>query len=150
VKRGVFADADDGLRNRSRAGSEVNFDITPMIDVTFLLLIFFMVASTMQSTPDVNLPPAKNGTGVNASNATLVMISRPESDSGLPEITIDGRLLTLEEMKDVIAAAVSGGKPKVVIMGDRDITHGTTSEVMRVIAEVDGVQFDVGVRDEES
>ena len=39
-------------------------DITPMIDMTFLLLIFFLVASKMDRSNEVRLPPAEHGVAV--------------------------------------------------------------------------------------
>jgi biopolymer transport protein ExbD len=49
-----------GLRKRKRVG--VRVDMTPMVDVAFLLLIFFMV-TTVFRTPqalEINLPPDRN------------------------------------------------------------------------------------------
>ena len=40
---------------RRRGGEDVEMDITPMIDVTFLLLIFFLVASKMSADQAVAL-----------------------------------------------------------------------------------------------
>src|SRR5436189_4205378 len=48
------------LRNKRRVG--VRIDMTPMVDVAFLLLIFFMV-TTVFRTPqalEINLPPDEN------------------------------------------------------------------------------------------
>ncbi len=60
--RAPFHDGDDeGSFRRRPATEEMDLDITPMIDVTFLLLIFFMVASTMQATAENDIPPAKHG-----------------------------------------------------------------------------------------
>ena len=42
---------ESGGLGRAKKKDEADLDITPMIDVTFLLLIFFMVTSTMQGTP---------------------------------------------------------------------------------------------------
>ena len=39
---------------------EGELDMTPMIDVTFLLLIFFMIASTMKPAGEEQLAPAKH------------------------------------------------------------------------------------------
>ena len=49
-------------------------DITPMIDVTFLLLIFFMVTSTMETPDALKIPEARNGVGVNTQEATTITI----------------------------------------------------------------------------
>ena len=52
ASRGLFSDAGGSFGGK-RKPIEGELDITPMIDVTFLLLIFFMVSSTMQGKPDL-------------------------------------------------------------------------------------------------
>lgn len=49
------------MRRRKTAHDEIGFNITPMIDMTFLLLIFFMVTSKLskeQKKMDIALPVA--------------------------------------------------------------------------------------------
>ena len=48
---------------RERKTSEASVDLTPMIDMTFILLIFFMVATTFQKDLkiDINRPGASTG-----------------------------------------------------------------------------------------
>ena len=49
-------------------------DITPMIDITFLLLIFFIVCSTMSQSSAVKLPPARHGKGVDEQMAVIITV----------------------------------------------------------------------------
>jgi len=53
-------DRPETLKPR-RQLEDTEMDITPMIDVTFLLLIFFIVASKMDESANVPLPPAAPG-----------------------------------------------------------------------------------------
>ena len=48
---------------RERKATEASVDLTPMIDMTFILLIFFMVATTFQKDLkiDINRPGASTG-----------------------------------------------------------------------------------------
>jgi biopolymer transport protein ExbD len=48
---------------RERKTTEASVDLTPMIDMTFILLIFFMVATTFQKDLkiDINRPGASTG-----------------------------------------------------------------------------------------
>jgi biopolymer transport protein ExbD len=48
---------------RERKTTEASVDLTPMIDMTFILLIFFMVATTFQKDLkiDINRPGASSG-----------------------------------------------------------------------------------------
>lgn len=52
------------MRLRKRSEDEVGFQLAPMIDMTFLLLIFFMVTTKIskeQVKLDIQLPVASNG-----------------------------------------------------------------------------------------
>ena len=107
-RKTTFADAADiGWGGRKRATVEADLDITPMIDVTFLLLIFFMVTSTMQ-TPDLDVPAAKHGVGVDSSGAIILQI---KSGSPSPTIFLDDKTEgTLEEVRARVEAAVRGAR----------------------------------------
>ena len=53
---------------------ESDIDITPMIDITFLLLIFFLVSSAISKQTRVDLPTAQYGDAVAADEAAVVTI----------------------------------------------------------------------------
>ncbi len=49
---------------RGRATEDFEMDITPMIDITFLLLIFFLVCSTADQDTAIELAKARHGKAV--------------------------------------------------------------------------------------
>ena len=53
---------DDAVPPRAKREDE-EMDITPMIDITFLLLIFFVVASKMDPSQTGNIPDAEERIG---------------------------------------------------------------------------------------
>ena len=59
-------------------------DITPMIDCTFLLLIFFIVCSHIGQEGAVELPKAKHGATVSAQQSVVLTIGA--SDSALAKV----------------------------------------------------------------
>ncbi|MBM81928.1 MAG: hypothetical protein CMJ78_15250 [Planctomycetaceae bacterium] len=63
---------DEEFQLRRRGGEEDELDMTPMVDVTFLLLIFFMITAsfTMQKTLQVP-PPDKDEKGAATTVQTL-------------------------------------------------------------------------------
>ncbi len=67
-----------GRRNRE---DDVEMDITPMIDVTFLLLIFFLVSSTMQQEEGLSLPDARAGSPISATNSAVLVLTKSDGDS---------------------------------------------------------------------
>ena len=59
---------------RRQADSEL--DITPLIDIVFLLLAFFVVVSKMDPKAFTDLPFAKNGKSVATQNAVVLIVGR--------------------------------------------------------------------------
>jgi biopolymer transport protein ExbD len=66
------------MPRRPLEGTEM--DITPMIDITFLLLIFFLVASKLDEGATIALPPAKYGIPVPAKNAVVLTVDMGEAE----------------------------------------------------------------------
>ena len=110
-----------------------------MIDVTFLLLIFFMVASTMQGKADLPLPPAKTGVAVVNDDATVItLLARGGSPSiklgdgpGAPEGTLD-------QVAQYVADGVARQRTTLIIKADRELPSGFVEDVARAAA-VEGV-----------
>ncbi|RMG39088.1 MAG: biopolymer transporter ExbD [Planctomycetota bacterium] len=135
---------------RKRSGEEADLDITPMIDVTFLLLIFFMVTSTMQSSVDQDVPPAKHGVGRDSNRATVITIKQPASSGDTPRILLgDGKgpEASVDEVEQYVADGLRAGRSFVVVKAEREVPNGFVQEVLKAVTAVDGVEFSIGVRD---
>ena len=59
----------------SRNRANIGFNMTPMIDIVFLLLIFFLVASIPDMQVEADLPPARHGVGVNPRSAIVFTLA---------------------------------------------------------------------------
>ena len=64
------------MRFRSHDEEELEVNLTPLIDVVFLLLIFFMVSTTFDTTSElkIELPQASNEKKAHPKNPLIVMI----------------------------------------------------------------------------
>ena len=149
--RPLFHDTDDDARfGRRKSHVEMELDITPMIDVTFLLLIFFMVASTMQATAENDIPPAKHGVGIETERSTVISIRLPDADGGEPLIYLGEGGTEPADVADVAAyvqQGVDNHRSRVIIKADRSVSHGFVQRVARAANSVDGIRFFIGVRD---
>ena len=83
--------------------------MTPMIDIVFLLIIFFMVASqfAQQSRLNLNLPEEKGEQDINPQTTGLVINIR---DDGAIILDIDEPPISLELLEERIKTAVSEGE----------------------------------------
>lgn len=98
--------------------TELNLNLAPMIDVVFLLLIFFMVATTFatqEKTLDLDVPSTETGeAGAGAPDDILVEIGR----DGV--VVVNGEEVTSERMREIFArAARADPDTPVTIRGDR-------------------------------
>jgi len=66
---------DEAIIPARRRQEDTEMDITPMIDITFLLLIFFIVASKLDSDASITLPTARHGNQVNMQEAIVVTVA---------------------------------------------------------------------------
>ncbi|MBK8237115.1 MAG: biopolymer transporter ExbD [Deltaproteobacteria bacterium] len=113
-------------RSKWRRG-EVSIDLTPLIDVVFQLLIFFVLTSTFQNNPSfrVKLPKAKNREVTQQPKALVVTIAKDGS------IELDGKAVDARELElRMCAAAQSDETTGVNIRADEATEHQHVVRVM--------------------
>ncbi|MCH2200608.1 MAG: biopolymer transporter ExbD [Fuerstiella sp.] len=136
------------IGRKKKQTRDSDLDITPMIDVTFLLLIFFMVTSTMQATPDKDIAPAATGQNANANRYLNVDILSPDAASDDNRLLFDGRSVSLDELADELQDRAAGGRLDIMIYAERDARNGFVGEVESVINSIEGeVEYDHAVLD---
>jgi biopolymer transport protein ExbD len=114
-------------RRSKRRRGEVSIDLTPLIDVVFQLLIFFVLTSTFQNNPSfrVKLPKAKNREVTQQPKALVVTIARDGS------IELDGKAVDARELElRMCAAAQSDETTGVNIRADEATEHQHVVRVM--------------------
>jgi biopolymer transport protein ExbD len=104
-------------------------NLTPMIDVVFTLLVFFMLATTFAERErllDLELPYASNSNSANQKPQELVINVSREG-----RVWIDGRAMQGEQLAQVLTdAAHRDRRTLVTIRGDR---RGYYDEIVHVL-----------------
>lgn len=139
---------------RGRATEDFEMDITPMIDITFLLLIFFLVCSTSDQDTAIELAKARHGKGVGERNSVIITISDEGIDSA-PVYLADGMIgeplpNDPEQQQEMIAEAVEKGrreqnKDNVIIKADRNVAHREVARVIKAVSRVPGAKIFLAV-----
>jgi biopolymer transport protein ExbD len=145
------------LKKKRRIG--ISIDMTPMVDVAFLLLIFFMTTTQFK-------PPDKDKITLPESNSEA---KSPESDiitlavtSPKPEYNNESRLRIIyrrggeevaqELTPDAVASELSGilktaraANPaaRMIVKMDKDATYGIMADMMKALQDAKAPRFNV-------
>ena len=128
-----------------RREQEENYslEMTPLIDVVFLLLIFFMVSTAFVDFPrrmDINLPTSK------AASDTEVMKNLEIELTKDKKIYVKGQRTTLGRLERSLATLKRPEKVKSIIRADKDIPYGQVVEVMGVLQAAKITDISVAVK----
>jgi len=117
------------MRSRNLAiGAEEDADInmTPMLDIVFIMLIFFIVSTSFvrEAGVDINRPAANSG---EAKEGTAVMLAITEEG----DIWLDRRLVDMRMIRPVMERIkTEQPDPSVVIQADEKARTGILVKVM--------------------
>ena len=117
---------------KAQAAEETDIDITPMLDVVFIMLIFFIVTASFvkESGLDINKPPASNEPPpADAPKPIVVEIN------DLDEIRIDKRLVDTRAIKPTITRMKAESPESSVI-----VKVSKESKTKTVIQAIDGIR----------
>ena len=106
-------------------------NIAPLVDVVFLLVIFFAVSTTFLETAGLQLElPSSSSTAPRESRELTVFLSEDGT------LSFDGEILDLEELGVRLRTALEASERKLVVLrADRSARHGEVVSVMDVIQE---------------
>ena len=124
---------DQAILDRSGAKSEDEMDLTPMVDVTFLLLIFFMITAAFALQKALEVPPVSDEAAPSQTIDDLEedsIVIRVDADNvfwiGAPKWEEEQRTPSVPEMlAKVREARNDGGKAltKLLVQANGDARH---------------------------
>jgi biopolymer transport protein ExbD len=112
-----------------RARIHTHLEMAPLIDVVFLLLIFFMLTTTFMVQEAVELQIPQSETGGEADPSALVIVLSHS------DLTFNGESVSLEELKNTLVEPLQSDS-------DRAVTLMTDAEmpVQRILQVMDSIR----------
>lgn len=144
---------------RPRRAVDDEIDMTPMIDCVFLLLIFFIVNFRADQTKAVPLPAAKYGNPVVGLESAFITAAAGDGntmriylgDQVDPSklVSASSALDQEQEIIEYVKREISGGKKKVIINGDGELTAGQVNLIAKAAGQaLDGQSIHLAVMGE--
>ncbi len=121
--------------SQKEIGEDLELDMSPMIDMVFLLLIFFIIASqVIDEKPEVSIPPAAFGKVPDDTTGRLMLSVTKE---GKFFIGSDPREKTIEQVKDQLDLEISADPElRILIRADGETKYKDNEKITIACAEV--------------
>ena len=117
-----------------REGIRSNVDMTPMIDIVFQLILFFLVSTTFATLPGIKLNLPQSHT---AESTSLMGITIKADDSGV--LYFNDKEVSMAGLGDELLTFDTGTTKKeefpVSLEADSEVTNGTIVKIFDVIRE---------------
>jgi biopolymer transport protein ExbD len=131
------------MARRHAKTEDVEINITPMLDIVFIMLIFFIVTTsfTKETGATINKPVADEAVALR--NGTILIGIRSNDD-----IWMNKRLIELREVRSLVERAkAENPEGSVVIVADKESRIGVVTQVMDQVkmAGVQGISISAEV-----
>ncbi|MDQ1316434.1 MAG: biopolymer transport protein ExbD [Candidatus Poribacteria bacterium] len=110
----------------------VDIQMTPMIDAVFLLLIFFMVATSFSPIPGirVKLPPPGVPQSSSKPETLILRISDPEPGNSIGVMVLNDNIISIDRVLTAFQGATLKQKDMLIIQSGRSVFHEQIVTVM--------------------
>ena len=119
------------IKSQDQHRQGLSIEMTPMIDMVFLLLIFFLVATTFHQSEremQIALPVASSSAPISALLQELIVNVDQEG-----RIFVGGRQVAADDLRSIVGEAVAANpEQKVTVRGDRTTAYANIVTVLDI------------------
>ncbi|MDC0946298.1 biopolymer transporter ExbD [Nitrospinaceae bacterium] len=132
------------MRFRREEEDSFAMDMTPLIDVVFLLIIFFMVSTVFvdfSRKMDINLPTSKSSLVDETPKNLEIQMSKDK------KITLAGKNINILGLEQALKKLdVESKKQTAIIRADKVLPYGEVIEVMGILQKAGVLDISVAVK----
>jgi biopolymer transport protein ExbD len=129
--------------------ADAHFDITAMVDLVFMMNIFFLVTWVVAGLEEIDLPAAKTVVASDPDDCVLITIIpglKAHADVFLgPEKELVDEYRIEETVLQAVENGMSSGKKFVLLKAARNVTLHDLSAIAAVVSTVEGATLRVAV-----
>ena len=132
------------MRFRREEEDSFAMDMTPLIDVVFLLIIFFMVSTVFvdfSRKMDINLPTSKSSLVDETPKTLEIQMSKDK------KITLAGKNINILGLEQALKKLdVESKKQTAIIRADKVLPYGEVIEIMGILQKAGVLDISVAVK----
>jgi len=153
------SNAGDGFFDsliRRKEHDDAEFDITAMVDLVFMMNIYFLVTFLTAALGEINLPTANHVSALDADEAVILTLMGSLDGEGITVFVADGEKgepiadagQQEEVVRDAVEKGLAAGKKNVLIKAEKKVR---LRELFRIsaAATVPGVKLHVAVMEKD-
>lgn len=128
-------------RRRQRIMEDAAVDMTPMIDVTFQLLIFFMLANNLANPSPIAVPEAVHGRGITPDGKQAILVDE-QGRYYVGDVAQDEYIEpSLDSLVEKVATNASQAEAplEVIVSAHKDSKHIGTRELMERLSQIENI-----------
>jgi biopolymer transport protein ExbD len=117
-------------------GLIADINVTPLVDITLVLLIIMMVAAPIiANNPSIKVELPKAATGDETQKSTLAFtLTKPEGGQAGYQLFLNGEKVDEGKARQVVAASVEKNKDiQAVIAADKGIAYGDVMHIVDLV-----------------
>ena len=118
-----------------------SIELTPLIDIIFQLVLFFMVSATFQEAPsiEIQLPETSGADSVAQAKTVEIWID----EKGV--LSVDGAILTKDDLKSLVVDRFSKDKGLgVTVNADGRVSHQIAVDIIDMVQQVGVENISIG------
>jgi biopolymer transport protein ExbD len=153
---GLGGNGSDALIPRKPHQEPPEFDITAMVDLVFMMNIYFLVTFVTVSLTQVDLPAAVHAAPLDADTSVTFTIVGGGSDplvvyvgdreSGIPVRGVEQQAASV---RAAVEEGVAAGKTEVLLKAEKKVRLGDLFRVSSAASAVEGVKLNVAVMEKD-
>lgn len=131
------------FKRERRTRGIVALEVTPLVDIVFLLLIFFLLTATYVKNPnlDINLPKASINQ-VTSHKRDITIAIRKDG-----ELRYDNQEVAPQKLEGILRAEFAEDQESIVVIrADEGTRHGRVVEVMDLAKRVGFAKLAIAIR----
>lgn len=115
-------------------GKSVTLNLTPLIDVLFLFIIFFMLTGTFKRVGELQLSLPEASTAKVAAEATDARLELVATEDG--RLLLRDRTVTLEALKGELEALLMADSERgILIKAESGVQHGRVVKLLDIVRD---------------